>query len=104
MTAGKVRFDPNDPQLKLDPYPLFKALRDEDPIHFCDLGFWVATRYDDLRAVVMDRENFGQGDFIKNIQLFTGRSSTFSRTLPIAGCPRFSFIRIPRATPGFADL
>ena len=72
MTAGKVRFDPNDPQLKLDPYPLFKALRDEDPIHFCDLGFWVATRYDDLRAVVMDRENFGQGDFIKNIQLFYG--------------------------------
>ena len=72
MAAGKVRFDPNDPQLKLDPYPLFKALRDEDPVHFCDLGFWVATRYDDLRAVVMDRENFGQGDFIKNIQLFYG--------------------------------
>lgn len=72
MTAGKVRFDPNDPQLKLDPYPLFKALRTHDPVHFCDLGFWVATRYDDLRSVVMDRENFGQGDFIQNIQLFYG--------------------------------
>jgi len=72
MTEGKVRFDPSDPQLKLDPYPLFKALREQDPFHFCDLGFWVATRYDDLRAVVMDRENFGQGDFIKNIQLFYG--------------------------------
>ena len=72
MTAGKVRFDPDDPQLKVDPYPLFKALREQDPVHFCDLGFWVATRYDDLRAVVMDRENFGQGDFIRNIQLFYG--------------------------------
>lgn len=72
MTAGKVRFDPDDPQLKEDPYPLFKALREQDPVHFCDLGFWVATRYDDLRAVVMDRENFGQGDFIQNIQLFYG--------------------------------
>lgn len=72
MIEGKVRFDPSDPQLKLDPYPLFKALREQDPVHFCDLGFWVATRYDDLRAVVMDRENFGQGDFIKNIQLFYG--------------------------------
>ena len=72
MTAGKVRFDPNDPQLKLDPYPLFQALRTQDPVHFCDLGFWVATRYDDLRSVVMDRENFGQGDFIQNIQLFYG--------------------------------
>lgn len=67
-----VRFDPTDPQLKLDPYPLFKILRENDPVHFSDLGFWVATRYDDVRSVVMDRENFGQGDFIQNIQLFYG--------------------------------
>lgn len=65
-----VRFDPTDPQLKLDPYPLFKTLRENDPVHFSDLGFWVASRYDDVRSVVMDRENFGQGDFIQNIQLF----------------------------------
>lgn len=67
-----VRFDPTDPQLKLDPYPLFKILRENDPVHFSDLGFWVASRYDDVRSVVMDRENFGQGDFIQNIQLFYG--------------------------------
>lgn len=67
-----VRFDPTDPQLKLDPYPLLKILRENDPVHFSDLGFWVATRYDDVRSVVMDRENFGQGDFIQNIQLFYG--------------------------------
>lgn len=67
-----VRFDPTDPQLKLDPYPLFKILLENDPVHFSDLGFWVASRYDDVRSVVMDRENFGQGDFIQNIQLFYG--------------------------------
>ena len=72
MTAGRIAFDPTDPQLKLDPYPLFKALREQDPVHFSDLGFWVTTRYNDVRAILMDRENFGQGDFIQNIQLFYG--------------------------------
>ena len=73
MTAGRIAFDPTDPQLKLDPYPLFKALREQDPVHFSDLGFWVTTRYNDVRAILMDRENFGQGDFIQNIQLFYGQ-------------------------------
>ena len=72
MTAGRIAFDPTDPQLKLDPYPLFKALREQDPVHFSDFGFWVTTRYNDVRAILMDRENFGQGDFIQNIQLFYG--------------------------------
>ena len=70
--AESVTFDLTDPQLKLDPYPLFKTLRENDPMHFSPLGFWVATRYDDVRAVLMDRTNFGQGDFIQNIRLFYG--------------------------------
>lgn len=72
MAIDRAIFDPTDPQLKLDPYPLFKALREQDPVHFSELGFWVATRYDDVRTVLMDRANFGQGDFIRNIQLFYG--------------------------------
>jgi len=67
-----LRFDLTDPQLKRDPYPVFKALREAEPMHFSPLGFWVATRYDDVRAVLMDRANFGQGDFLSNIRLFYG--------------------------------
>lgn len=70
--AESLLFDLTDPQLKLDPYPIFKALRDAEPMHFSPLGFWVATRYDDIRAVLMDRTNFGQGDFLSNIRLFYG--------------------------------
>lgn len=58
-----------DPQLLADPYPIFRWLREEDPIHRSDLGFWVMTRYDDCRHVLIDK-TFGQGDFVKNIQLF----------------------------------
>ncbi len=58
-----------DPEFLQDPYPTFSKLRDEDPIHRSDLGFWVATRYDDCRSVLIDK-SFGQGDFVRNIQLF----------------------------------
>ena len=71
-TTPAFSFDPTDPGLLADPYPVFRWLRDNDPVHWSDGGYWVATRYDDVRGVIMDREHFGRGDFIKNIQLFYG--------------------------------
>jgi cytochrome P450 len=70
--APGFSFDPSDPGLLADPYPVFNWLRDNDPVHWSEGGYWVATRYDDVRGVIMDRQHFGQGDFIKNIQLFYG--------------------------------
>jgi len=70
--ATRFSFDPADPALITDPYPVFAALREQDPVHWTDHGYWVATRYDDVRAVIMDRARFGQGDFVANIQLFYG--------------------------------
>jgi len=62
-------FNPMDPDLLRDPYPIFREMRETDPIHRSDFGFWVATRYDDCRSILIDK-SFGQGDFVKNIQLF----------------------------------
>lgn len=72
VAAVGFSFDPTDPGLLADPYPVFNWLRDNDPVHWSDGKYWVATRYDDVRGVSMDRHHFGQGDFIKNIQLFYG--------------------------------
>jgi cytochrome P450 len=72
MAGSRFSFDPADPGLLSDPYPVFARLRADDPVHWSDHGFWVATRHEDVRSVLMDRERFGQGDFIKNIQLFYG--------------------------------
>ena len=44
-----------DPEMLQDPYPTFQKLRDTDPIHRSDLGFWVATRYEDCRSVLIDK-------------------------------------------------
>ena len=64
-------FNPIDPELLKDPYPIYQYLREDDPLHWSDLGIWVLTRYEDCRSVLVDK-NFGQGDFVKNIQLFYG--------------------------------
>ncbi len=64
--------DPHDADLLHDPYPAFAVLREYDPVHWSGHGYWVVSRYDDVRAIVMDRKNFGQGDFENNIRLLYG--------------------------------
>lgn len=65
-------FSPDDASLKADPYVAFARLREDDPIHRSDLGYWVVSRHDDVRGVLMNRDDFGQGDFVENIRLFYG--------------------------------
>lgn len=72
MKSERFSFDPSDPALLADPYAVFGRLRADDPVHWTEHGFWVATRHADVRAVIMDRDRFGQGDFVRNIQLFYG--------------------------------
>ena len=44
-----------DPDVLANPYPLYKRLRDEDPVHWDPfLHAWVVTRYDDVVRVLRD--------------------------------------------------
>ncbi|ALE17367.1 putative cytochrome P450 hydroxylase [Altererythrobacter epoxidivorans] len=65
-------FAPDAPGMSLDPYPAFAELREKDPLHRSDLGYWVVSRHEDVRGVLMGRDSFGQGDFVENIRLFYG--------------------------------
>jgi len=65
-------FSPDALAMRNDPYQAFAELREHDPLHRSDLGYWVVSRYDDVRSVLMNREDFGQGDFVENIRLFYG--------------------------------
>jgi cytochrome P450 len=38
----------------LDPYPMYKELRENDPIHQSRTGEWVITRYEDAKAILKD--------------------------------------------------
>ena len=44
------------PDVLADPYPLFRRLRQEDPVHEDPEGRgWIVSRYDDIATVLADR-------------------------------------------------
>ena len=64
MTAvAPVRYDPLDPELWRDPYPIYRRLRDEDPVHHVeDRGFWVLSRFADVFAAATDTATFSSAE------------------------------------------
>jgi cytochrome P450 len=55
-------FNPLDPELLADPLPIYRELRQRDPVHRAPIGegVWVLTRYDDIKRVVRDTEGLMQ--------------------------------------------
>jgi len=52
-----IDFRPDAPAFLADPFPIYRRLRAEDPVHWSPrLKSWVLTRYDDVRQVLLDRE------------------------------------------------
>ena len=55
--AVEIDFRPDAPDFLADPYPMYRRLREEDPVHWSPrLKAWVLTRYDDVKGVLLDRE------------------------------------------------
>jgi hypothetical protein len=49
----------NEPGYIADPYAFWERLRDEAPVHWCEVGgFWAITRYEDALAVLHDPARF----------------------------------------------
>ena len=67
-----VAYDLLSPQLKQDPYPIYRELRSKDPVHRMRLvKAWALTRYEDVEAVLRDPKRFCNGDriLVKTIPL-----------------------------------
>jgi cytochrome P450 len=55
--AKAIDFRPDTPDFLRDPFPLLRRMREEDPVHWSPrLKSWVLTRYDDIKAVCLDKE------------------------------------------------
>ena len=51
-----------DPEVNACPYPAYQVLRDEAPVWKDPLtGMYVITRYDDIRAILLDQKRFSNG-------------------------------------------
>ena len=60
MTAGvgPVGYDPLDPLTHQNPYPTYRRLRDEDPVHRTARGYWVLSRFEDVFRAASDGTTF----------------------------------------------
>ena len=62
MATTEIEFNPFLPEFHADPYPFYRRLREQDPVHRTAMGFWVLTRYEDCVAVLRD-QRFGREEF-----------------------------------------
>jgi pimeloyl-[acyl-carrier protein] synthase len=53
--ANQPTYDLFAPEALVNSYPLFKRMRLEDPVHYCESGrYWILTRYRDVEAALRD--------------------------------------------------
>jgi cytochrome P450 len=62
-TDAGAELDPRDPLFFLRPdyFKILAEWRDSDPVHACGPGFWVVSRYEDIRDLSRDPEHFCSG-------------------------------------------
>ncbi len=65
-----VEFDPFHPDVRKNPYPHYRAIREADPVHHSSLGYWFVSTYAEADAVLRDRR-FGR-DFRQFLDLQMG--------------------------------
>jgi cytochrome P450 len=62
-TLAAPQFVPRSGETWADPWPMYRALRDQDPVHHVESGdYWVLTRHAHVHAAVRDHETFSSGD------------------------------------------
>src|SRR4051812_49964153 len=55
MTATEVYYDPWDYTIDADPYPVWRRLRDEQPLYYNEQhDFYALSRFDDVLAASTD--------------------------------------------------
>jgi cytochrome P450 len=59
MSASVITYDPTNPDVLRDPFPHYRQLRHEAPVHFVEpLQQWAISRYDDCVTAVRDSETY----------------------------------------------
>ena len=70
-TAEELYWDPYDPALARDPYPLFNRMREEAPLYYNDKhDFYAVSRFADVQRGLADWQTFSsvKGDILELIQ------------------------------------
>jgi pimeloyl-[acyl-carrier protein] synthase len=64
-----VAFNPFDAAHREDPYPLYREMREYEPVHWSEAqGFWLATSYDAVQVGLRDHERFSRATTAKHLE------------------------------------
>ncbi|MGV0714769.1 cytochrome P450 [Mycolicibacterium sp. XJ662] len=68
---SELWYDPYDVSIDVDPYPVYKRLRDEAPVYYNEkFDFWALSRFADVEAALRDVENLSsaKGDILEVVK------------------------------------
>jgi cytochrome P450 len=71
ISEGAVSWDPYRPDFWMNPYPVFRRLREEAPLYYNkQYDFYAVSRFSDVESGFSDRETFssGRGDVLEYIK------------------------------------
>jgi cytochrome P450 len=69
--VSDIYYDPYDPEIDADPYPVWKRLRDEAPLYYNEkYDFYAVTRYEDCERGLVDAKRYisGRGGILELIK------------------------------------
>ena len=73
-----LKYDPYDDEVMRDPYPAYRRLRDEDPVHRIDAyRAWAVTRMDDVWACFAQPDVYSNSGGITGAQLLQRRMGAY---------------------------
>lgn len=97
-----VGLNPFTPEATQDPYPVHEALRREGLVYVPEIKTWMASRYQDIEAILRDQENFtarnaagGGGGRLSDPELAAAYAEGYpmARTLMTADPPEHRWYR-----------
>src|SRR5215831_17244861 len=58
-TDSDLHFDPADPGINANPYPVYRRLREEAPLYYnAERDFYVLSRFDDVERGIVDHGTY----------------------------------------------
>jgi len=89
-----LQYDPYMPEIKEDPYPVYKRLRDESPVHYVErFDAWALARFEDIWVASEDREHFSTANATAERSFLEGKPSNYE-SLASLDPPRHDELRV----------
>src|SRR5205807_4907657 len=99
MTATEpLAFNPFDPGFRVDPYPVYRRLLEEEPVHRSPFGMLVLSRYRDCAAILRDPRSSSDSSNSNMYQAFMAGRDPEEVFGALAGMRPFLFMDPPDHT------